>query len=56
MRYSRRILNYPERLALSDLTHMIIMTDLIAIVVEFPRVDSRCYVEKDLYELINMHP
>ena len=56
MIYSRRILNYLERIALSDLTHMMIIIDLIAIDVELPRVDSRCYVEKELYELIYMNP
>ena len=55
MRYSRRILNYWKRIALSDLTHMMTTTDLIAIDVELPRVDSRFYVEKELYELIYMN-
>ena len=38
--YSRRTSNYPERITLSDLTHMMSMVDLVAIGVETPRIDS----------------
>ena len=53
MGYSRRILNYPERITLSDLTHMMSMTDLMTIGVETPMIDSRCSLEKEFTELIN---
>ena len=55
MRYLIKILNYVERISFSDLTHMMIMIDLIAIGVESLKVNSRCYVEKELYELIYMN-
>ena len=45
--YSRRTLNYPERIALSDLTHIMSMADLVAISVETPRIDRRCSLEKE---------
>ena len=56
MRYSRRTSNYPERIALSDLTHMISTVDPVAIGVETPRIDSRCSLEKEFTELICMNP
>ena len=34
MRYSRRTLNYTKRLVLSNLTHVMIMTDLVAMGIE----------------------
>ena len=46
MGYSRRTLNYSERIVLSNLTHMMSMTDLIAISVETVRIESGCSVEK----------
>ena len=56
MGYSRRTLNYPERIALSDLTHMMSMADPMAIGVEPPRIDSGCSLEKEFAELICMNP
>ena len=56
MRYSRRTSNYPERITLSNPTHMMSMADLIAIGVEAPRIDSGCSLEKEFTELIRMNP
>ena len=56
MGYSRRTSNYPERIALTDLTHMMSMVDLVAIGVETPRIYSRCSLEKEFTELISMNP
>ena len=39
MRYSKRILNYLERITLSNSTHMMCMVDPIAIGVEILRID-----------------
>ena len=55
MGYSRRTLNYLERIALSDLTHMMSMDDHVAISVETPRIDSWCSLEKEFTELIRMN-
>ena len=56
MRYSRRISNYPERIALSNPTHMMSMVDPIAIGVETLRIDNGCSLEKEFTELIRMNP
>ena len=56
MGYSRRTLNYPERIVLSNPTHMISMADPIAISVETLRIDSGCSLEKEFTELIRMNP
>ena len=40
-------LNYPERIILYDLTHMMSMVDLVAIGVEILRIDSRYSLEKE---------
>ena len=56
MGYSRRTSNYPERIALSDLTHMMSMADPVAIRIETPRIDSGCSLEKEFTELICMNP
>ena len=56
MRFSRRTLNYLERIALSDPTHIMSMVDLVAIVVEALRIDSGCSFEKEFTELIYMNP
>ena len=56
MGYSRRTSNYPERIALSNQSHMMSMTDPIAIGVETLRIDSRCFLEKEFTELIRMNP
>ena len=56
MRYSRRSSNYPKKIALSDLTHMMSMAYLVAIGVDTPRIDSRCSLEKEFTNLIRMNP
>ena len=56
MGYSKRILNYPERIALSNPTHMMSMANPIAIDVETLRIDSGCSLEKEFTELIRMNP
>ena len=56
MGYSRKTSNYPKRIRLSDLTHMMSMADRVAIGVETPRIDSRCSLEKEFTELIPMYP
>ena len=56
MGYSRRTSNYPERIALSDLTYMISIVDFVAIGVETPRIESGCSWEKEFIELIHMNP
>ena len=56
MGYSRRTSNYPERITLSDLSHMMSMADPIAIGVETLRIDSGCTLEKEFTELIRMNP
>ena len=55
MRYSRRISNYPETIALSDLTHAMSMTDHVAIGVEKQRIESGYYLENQFIELICMN-
>ena len=55
MGHSRRTSNYPERIALSDPSHMMSMVDPIAIGVE-TLIDSGCSLEKDFTELIRMNP
>ena len=56
MGYLRRTSNYPEKITLSNPTHMISMTDPIAIDVETLRIDSGCSLEKEFTELISMNP
>ena len=56
MGYSRRTSNYPERITLSNQTHMMSMVDPIAIGVETLRIDSGCSLEKEFTELIRMNP
>ena len=56
MGYSRRTSNYPERIALSNPSHMMSMADPIAIDMEILRIDSGCSLEKEYTELICMNP
>ena len=56
MGYSRRTSNYLERVILSNPTHMMSMTDFVAIGVEILRIDSGCSLEKEFIELIRMNP
>ena len=53
---SRGILNYLERITLSDPTHMLSMADYVAIDVETLRIDSGRSLEKEFTELICMNP
>ena len=55
MGYSIRTSNYPERISLSNPTHMMSMTDPIAIGVETLRIDSGCSLEKEFTKLIRMN-
>ena len=55
MRYSRRTSNYPERIILSNLTHMMSMADPVAIGVETLMIDSGYSLEKEFTELIRMN-
>ena len=56
MGYSRRTSNYPERMTLSDLTHMMSIADPVAIGVKTPRIDCGCSLEKEFTEVIRMNP
>ena len=56
MTYSRRTSNYPERITLYNPTHMMSMTDPVAIGVEIVRIDSECSLEKEFTESICMNP
>ena len=53
--YLRGISNYLEIITLSDLTHMLSMADPIVIGVETLRIDSRCFLEKECTEWININ-
>ena len=50
------ISKYLEKIALSDLTHLMSMVDHVAIDVETLRIDSGCSLEKEFTELIRMNP
>ena len=52
MRYSRRTLNYPERIALYNIRE--IFFNHVAIGVETPRINNRYSLEKEFTELICM--
>ena len=56
MRYSRGILNYPKRIVLYDLTHLMSIAHPVAIGIETLRIDSGCSLEKEFTELIRMNP
>ena len=49
-------MNYPERITLSDPTHMLSMTNHVAIGVETLRIDSGCTLEKEFTGLICRNP
>ena len=46
MGYSRKTSNYPERITLSNPTHIMSLSDLVAIGVETLMIDSGCSLEK----------
>ena len=56
MGYSRRTSNYPERIVLSNPSHMMTMADPIAIGVGTLRIYSGCSLEKEFTKLICMNP
>ena len=56
MGYSWRTLNYQKRIAPSNSTHIMSITDLIVIGVKTLRIDSGCSLEKEFTELICMNP
>ena len=56
MGYSSGKSNYPERITLSDPTHMMSMADHVAIDVETLRIDSGYSLEKEFTELIRKNP
>ena len=56
MGYSRSTSNYLEIITLSDPTHIMSMTDHVAIIVETQRIDNGCSLEKEFIELIHMNP
>ena len=56
MGYSKRASNYPERITLSNLTHIMSMADPITIGVATLRIDSGYSLEKEFTELIRMNP
>ena len=55
MGYLRKTSNYPERIALPNLTHMMIVTDPITISVQALRIGNRCSLKKEYVELICMN-
>ena len=56
IRYSTRISNYLARITFSDLTHMMSMTDLVALSIEIPRIYIGCSLENFFIELIDINP
>ena len=56
MRHTRGTLNYLERIKLSHPTHIMSMTDPVAVGVETLRIDSGCSLEKEFTKLIRMNP
>ena len=48
-----RLVSY--QIALSDLTHIVIMANHVTIGVKTPRIDSGCSLEKEFTELICMN-
>ena len=56
MGYLRKTFNYPKRIVLFNLTHVMSMADPIAIGVDTLKIDSGCSLEKMLIALIHMNP
>ena len=56
MDYLRKTSNYSKRIALSDPTHMMGITDLVLINMETLRINYGCYLEKNFTKLIRMNP
>ena len=55
MGYLRSILNYLERITLSNLTHMISRANHVTIGVEILMIDIGCFLDKEFTELIHMN-
>ena len=55
MGYSRRTSGYPKRIVISNFTHMMSMTDLVAISLETLRIDNGYSLEKELTGLIRIN-
>ena len=55
MGYSRRTSSYPKRIVISNFTHMMSMTDLVAISLETLRIDNGYSLEKELTGLIRIN-
>ena len=56
MGYLRGTSNFPKRIALYDLTHMMSMVDLVDINVETLKIESGRSLEKEFTKLIYMNP
>ena len=56
MGYSRRTSNYLERITLSNVTHMIKMTNPVSISVETLMINCGCILENESNELSCMSP
>ena len=56
MGYSRRTLNYLKRIALSGLTYMMSMYDLVAIGRQTLNIDSGYFVDEEFTKLIHLNP
>ena len=56
MGYSRKTSNYPERIALSNPSHMTSMADPITSGVKTLRIDSGCPLDKYFTKLIHINP
>ena len=56
MGHSRRTSNYSKTITLYDSTHMMSITDLVAINIETPRIDNGCSLKKEFTELNHMNP
>ena len=52
----KKDIKWSKKLTLSYSTHMISMVNPMAIIVETPRIDSGCSLEKEFTELIRMNP
>ena len=53
--YSRRTLNYLERIVVSDLTHMVSATDPMTISVETLMINSMCSLMKKFNGVIHVN-
>ena len=56
VRYSKRASNYPEKIILSNPTHMMSMADPVVIDVEPLKINSGHSLEKEFTELIRLNP